>query len=137
MLAALLATRSVSPPRGFRYTNRLVAETTTFTCITVTKKAAFITTSLPIRQQLSVSMPGQESILDQLNRQFYQMINQYALDSTDYLSALIAQVIAIDVVLTPILQTMPVAPQNVPFLIRLQRELARALAVLQSLAVPI
>ena len=139
MLAALIATRPPKPPVFF-YTNQLVAATTTFTCITVCRRAAFITTSLPVRYVLSLSLPGAESILDHLNRLYYQIINSpssdaniISLPSDPYLSNRIAEVISVVVTLTGVLATLPVASAGTAFKVRLQVELAAALTVLRSL----
>ena len=141
MLAALIATRPFTPvPPVIFYTGQFIAATNTFTCITVCRRAAHITTSLPIRYQLSLSLPGAESILDQLNRFYYRIINYLSSDAnaiampTDlYLSTQIAGVIVTAATLTDILSILPVAPQNVQFLGRLRAELALALANLQAL----
>lgn len=142
MLAALIATRQHAPPTPpvFFYTNQLVAATNAFVCITVCRRSAFITTSLPIRYGLSLSLPGAESILDHLNRLYYQIINSSSSDANiislpvnPYLSNRIAEVISVAGTLAGILATLPVAPSAAAFKARLQAELATALAVLRSL----
>jgi hypothetical protein len=144
MLAALIATRQATLAPKFFYTNQFIAATNTFVCITVCRRAAHICTSRPIQEQLAISTPGQESILDQLNRFYYRVINFLSSDANMiplpldlYLSDQIAGVIATATVLTGILSTLPVAPQNVLFRTRLQIELASALANLRALGVPV
>ncbi len=142
MLAALIATRQPAPPKPpvFFYTNQLVAATNTFVCITVCRRAAFVTTSLPVRYVLSLSLPGAESILDHLNRLYYQLVNDSSSNANiismpvnPYLSNRIAEVISVAGTLTGILAVLPVAPATAAFLRRLQIELASALANLQAL----
>ena len=53
-----------------------------------------------------------------------------------YLSNQIAGAIVSATTLTGILSTLPIAPQNEMFLVRLRTELALALANLQALGVP-
>ena len=146
MLAALIATRqAVSPiPTVFVYSNQFVAATNTFVCLTVCRRAAHITTSLPIRTTLSLSLPGHESVFDQLNRFYYRIVNYLSSDanmiplSADlYLSNQIAGAIASATTLTGILATLPILPQNAMFLVRLRASLALALANLQALGKPI
>jgi hypothetical protein len=138
MLAALIATRNVPPPPPVLfYTNQLAAATTTFTCITITRRAAFITTSLPARYVLALSVPGRESFLDQLNRAYYRLISQIASDNPTFLSNNILEVIGIVQFLTPVLAALPVAGANAVFLRKLQQQLAIALAFLQSLGAPV
>jgi hypothetical protein len=117
-----------------------VAATNTFICSTVCRRAAYITTSLPLRNQLSLSQPGAESILDQLNRFYYRIVNYLSSDaniiatpSDLYLSNQIAGAIATATTLTSILSTLPVASQSALFLIKLQKELAQALVNLRAL----
>ena len=143
MLAALIATRPVGPVQRFLYTNQFIAATNTFVCITICRRAAYICTSLPIRTTLALSLPGQQSILDQLNQYYYRIINALASDAnmiplpTDlYLSDQIAAAIVSATTLTGILATLPVAAANRPFLVRLQNELALALANLKALGQP-
>lgn len=138
MLAALIATRqkpTPPPPQVIRYGNQLVAAVTTFTCISVVRNAGFIAINFPIQYQLNLSLPGHESFLDQLNRAYFRLIGQLSTNNPDYLSANIAQVIAIVAAVTPVLQTLPVAVDDLPLLGRLQKQLAIALAVLNSLAI--
>lgn len=142
MLAALIATRRLV--QKFFYTNQFIAATNTFTCITVCRRAAYITTSLPTRYQLSLSLQGSESVLDQLNRFYYRIVNYLSSDANIastpanlYLSNQIAGAIATATTLTSILSTLPVASQNAAFLARLQKELALALANLQALRTPV
>jgi hypothetical protein len=142
VLAALIATRLQAPPPPVaRYTNQLVAAVTTFSCITVARRAAFLTTSLPTRYLLDLSVPGQPSILDRLTMNYGRIINYLSSDANMiplpidlYLSDQIAAVVATVVLFTGILASLPVAPQNVMALTRLQQQLARDLAVLYSLA---
>ncbi len=142
MLAALIATRGPAPPKPpvFFYNGQLPAATNTFVCMTVCRRAAFITTSLPIRYQLSLSLPGAESLLDHLNRLYRQIIDESssAANLIDqpidlYLSDRIANVIALGTTLAGILATLPVAVSALPFRARLQLELATALANLRAL----
>lgn len=138
MLAAIIATRNVPPPPPILfYSNQLAAATTTFTCITIVRRAAFITTSLPARYVLSLSVPGRESFLDQLTRAYFRIISQTATDSPVFLSNNILEVIGIVQLLTPVLAALPVAGANAAFLRKLQQQLAIALAFLQSLGTPV
>ena len=144
MLAALIATRPVGPVQRFLYTNQFIAATNTFVCITVCRRAAYICTSLPIRTTRALSLPGQQSILDQLNQYYYRIINALASDANMiplpadlYLSNQIAGAIASATTLTGILATLPILPQNAQFLTRLRASLALALANLKALGVPI
>jgi hypothetical protein len=144
MLAALIATRAPAPPPPpvLFYTNQLVAATTTFTCITICRRAAYITTSLPIKYTLSLSLPGQPAILDLLNLYYYRIINYQSSNANMidmpvdlYLSNQIAAVIATVRILQGILATLPIVASSAGFLTQLQQQLATALAVLNSLAV--
>lgn len=138
MLAAIIATRNVGPPPpALFYSNQLAAATTTFTCVTITRRAAFITTSLPDRYILSLSVPGRESFLDQLNRAYFRIISQTASDSPTFLSINILEVINIVEALTPVLAALPVTGVNAAFLRKLQQQLALALVFLQSLGKPV
>ena len=145
MLAALIATRPVGPPAPVLfYTDQFIAATNTFVCLTVCRRAAFITTNLQIRETLSLSQQGHESILDQLDRFYYRIVNYLSsnanmidMPSDLYLSNQIAGAIATARVLTGILSTLPVAPQSVAFLVRLRNELALALANLVALGKPV
>ncbi len=144
MLAALIATRPAAPPVVLVYTNQFIAATNTFVCIIVCLKAARICTSPTIQNTLNLSQAGKESILDQLKRFYGRIINYLSSDANMlplpvdlYLSDQIAGVIATAQVLTVILATLPILPQNALFLIKLQVELARALANLRALGQPI
>jgi uncharacterized protein YjfI (DUF2170 family) len=146
MLAALIATRQPAPPPPaiLFYTNQFIAATNVFVCTTVCRRAAFITTSLPIRHTLSLSLPGAESTLDQLNRFYYRIINYLSsnaniipLPADLYLSNQIVGAIATATTLTGILATLPVLQANLSFLGRLRAELAQALANLKALGKPL
>lgn len=136
MLAALIATRQAPAPRIVFYGNQLVASTTTFSCLTIIRRAAFITTSLPVRTQLSLSLPGSEALLDQLNRMYFRLISPTAGNDPIFLSATIQQVIVIVTRLISILSTLPVSTNNTLFLVRLQSQAALSLRILNSLAIP-
>ena len=147
MLAALIATRHAPappvPPVLF-YSNQLVAATNTFVCISICRTAARICTSLPIQYQLNLSLPGKESIFDQLNRFYYRIINYLSsganmtpLPQNLYLNNQIVGSIATATALTGILATLPVASQDLPLLMRLQIQLALALANLRALGKPL
>jgi len=145
VLAALIATHPVGPPAPVLfYTDQLIAATNTFVCLTVCRSAGTITTSLLIQNTLVLSQPGRESILDQLDRFYYRIINYLSSNANMidlpvdlYLSNQIAGAIATARVLTGILSTLPVAPQSVAFLVRLRNELALALANLVALGKPV
>jgi hypothetical protein len=138
MLAALIATRSHAPPPPivFRYSNQLVAATTTFSCLDLVRQAAVLTTSLPVQYQLTYSMPGQESLLDQLNRAYFRLIGQSADDDPNFLSDTIAQTITILGAINSVVLSLPVASFDVSALGILQRRLALAIRVMNSLAIP-
>jgi hypothetical protein len=144
MLAALIATRNVIPPPPpvFFYTNQFVAATTTFQCITITRRAAFISTNLPVSYSLLLSLSGKPAILDQLNLTYYRIINYLSsnanmidMPSDLYLSNQIAATIVTVTALQSILAVMQVASANAGRLAALQAECATALAVLKSLGV--
>ena len=145
MLAALIATRPIGPPVPVLfYTDQLIAATNTFVCITVCRRAGALTTSLPIRTTLTLSTQGHESILDQLNRFYYRIVNYLSsnanmidMPSDLYLSNQIAGAIASATALTGILATLPVQPQSVLARTKLQGQLALALANLVALGKPI
>lgn len=124
------------PPPVIFYGNQVVAATTTFACIQITTQAAALTTSLPVRYALSLSWPGQESILDQFNRVYHQLISPAASASPILASTLIGQIVSVATTLSTILQTLPVSPANLAILGTLQQRLLLALRVLKSLAVP-
>lgn len=135
MLAALLATRPITPtPIALNYGNQFLAATTTFDCIAVAEIAADLTTSLPIRYELILSLPGQESVFDQLTRTYRGLVRQLAADNPAYLNTTIIQSITVISDLTAILQSLPVVSANVAILIALQQRLAIALYRLRSLA---
>jgi len=146
MLAALIATRQNSPVPPpvpvFFYSNQLVAAVNTFTCITVARRAAAITTSLPIQHQLSLSIQGAPSILDLLNLRYYRIVNYLSSDanmisavSNLYLSDQIAAVILSATALQNILTTLPVMSTDFVQLVGLQQQLAISLAILKSLGI--
>src|SRR3981189_3654957 len=106
MLAALIATRPIGPPPPppiIFYGNQVVAAITTFACISITNQAAALTTSLPIRYDLSLSWPGHDAIIDQLNRSYRQLISPAADDSPIFLSTTIGKGIVIATTLNGIL----------------------------------
>jgi hypothetical protein len=134
MLAALLATRQIiPPPLRFRYSNQLIAAVNTFVCISVTRAASRLTSSLQEQWILSVSLPGRECYFDQLNRQYFLLISPRAGFDPDFLSDTIARVISIATKLTPVIGSLPVAPGRENYLHVLQHRLYVALAVLNSL----
>ena len=134
MLAALLATRTVTPPAPIlNYGNQWMAATTTFDIVTVTRRAAFLTTSPSIKIQLSLSLPGQESVLDLLNRKYFSIISQFAADNPVFLSNTIIQVISTATALVSTLATLPVATSDASRLAGLQQKLGIALYRLRSL----
>lgn len=134
MLAALLGTRSKPSPAIQKYGNQFLAAITTFTCITITKRAAALTTNLPVQYQLNLSLSGQECMLDQFNRSYYRLINQYSTENPDYLSTTIAQTIVMTRSLIAILQSLPT--QNTAAKTILQQQAVLALNVFYSLAIP-
>src|SRR5258708_4501186 len=139
MLAALIATRSVIPPPPsiITYGNQLVAVTTTFLCITLTNRAAFLPTNPVQSYQLLFSTQGNESILSQLDRFYYNLISPLASYSPAYLSTNIASVVATAKILNGIIQSLSVTSANSLQLIEIQTRMGIALRVLNSLAIPI
>lgn len=119
------------------YGNQFVAATTTFTCITLTKLAASLSTNPVYSYQLLFSTPGQESILSKLNRFYYNLVSASASNDPAYLSNQIVQVIEVAFTLNGIIQALPVAAVNTVRLSAMQREMGIALRLLLSLAIPI
>ena len=138
MLAALLATRSSKPlPFQQTYGNQLVAATTTFPCIALVQSAGMISTSPSIAQSLLLSVPGQEAVIDTLDRLYNQLINQYSSTIPSYLSTTITNVIVLLDRTYGIFKTLPTTSANAGVLISLQQQLATAIAILYSLAIPV
>jgi hypothetical protein len=147
VLAALIATR-VIPSSPVVYGNQFVAATTTFTLITLTKQAAFLSTNPLTSYQLLFSRQGNPSIKEQLDLYYYRLVNAYssnsngytefgALNNPLYLSNQIAGVIAVAIQLNTIIQSLSVSSSNITKLLNLQRTMGIALRLLQSLAIPI
>lgn len=139
MLVSLIAASNVGPapsPPIIFYGNQLVAAHTTFSCITLTTQAAALTSSLQARCVLCLSLPGQESILDQLNRVYAQLIHPSSGFSPILCSTLIGQIIAVTTTLNGILPTLPVSAANLAIRGTLQQRLVLILRVLNSLAIP-
>src|SRR5579864_824463 len=154
MLAALLATRT---PPVIIYGDQFVAATTTFLCISLAKQAAFLSTNPVFSYQLLFSTQGHESIVDSLNRLYYNIVGPQGSASLGahftglsgriirmprpftqtYLSIQIAAVIIVAIQLNRIIQSLPVASVNAIKLVALQRQMGIALRLLQSLAIPI
>lgn len=156
MLAALLATRAVPVPPVIIYGNQFVAATTTFLCASLAKSAAALSTNPVFSYQLLFSTQGHESIVDSLDRLYYNLVNPQSSNSlasvgdlglsrdvvslptvASYLSINIAAVIVVAVQLNTIIQSLPVAQVNVSKLEDIQRRMRIALNLLHSLAIPI
>lgn len=136
MHVAIIATRPSFIPPVFVYRNQVVAATTVFSCLDLIRRAAVLTTSLPVRYQLTYSIPGHESLLDQLTRAYFRLIGQQADDDPNFLSTTIAQSIAILGTLNGVMQGLPVASFNTPALAALQQRLALVIRIMNSLAIP-
>lgn len=155
MLAALLGTRI---PPVILYGNQFVAATTTFLCASLAKSAAALSTNPVFSYQLLFSTQGHESIVDSLDRLYYNIVGPLGSTSQGshftglrlsgptrpipsfaqtYLSIQIAAVIIVATQLNAIIQSLPVAPINVIKLGNLQQRMGIALRVLHSLAIPI
>jgi hypothetical protein len=144
MLAAIIATRVIPIPPAIFYGNQFVAATTTFECIALTKRAAFLSTNQALSYRLLLSTQGNESIIDQLNRLYYNIVNYLSsnaniihMPSNLYLSNQIAAVIVAVTQLNTIVQTMSVALANAIDLADIQRRTSLSLQILHSLSVPI
>jgi hypothetical protein len=119
------------------YGNQLVASTTTFACIALTKRAAFISTNPSYSYQLLFSTQGNEAVLSKLQRFYYDLVSANASNSPAYLSNTIIQVIEAVFILNNIVQALPVALVNQTKLAEIQRETALAYRVLLTLSIPI
>lgn len=148
MLAALIATRIQPTPPALQYGNQFVAATTTFTCITLAKRAAFLSANSVYSYQLLFSTQGHPSIVEQLNVYYKRIVNAYSsnangytvygsLTNSSYLSDQIKSVIAVATTLDAIIQSLPVSPANLVKLADLQNRMGIALRLLQSLTIPI
>ena len=115
------------------YQNQFVAATTTFACIGLAKKAAFFTTSQAIQYQLLFSSSSMLSILDAIQAQYYLLISQQASDSPTYLNLTIANTVPLIATLNNLVQSLPVAPQNLWILQTMQTRMQNALAVMNGL----
>jgi len=134
MLAALIATRI---PPVINYGNQFVAATTTFLCIFLAKQAAALSTNPIFSYSLLFSTQGNESIVDSLDRLYYNIVGPLGTTSPTFLSVNIAAVIVVATRLNAIIQSLPVALVNVVKLASIQRQMGIALRLLQSLAIPI
>lgn len=138
MLAAVIATRTgvipPPPPPILFYRNQLVAVTTTFSCMTITRQAAALTISSAAQYTLVWS--GVFSILGQLQQTHELLISPAADDNPAFLSATIVQAIAIANTLNAVVQSLPVAPASLGTLTALQQRMLLAIRVLNSLAIP-
>ena len=155
MLAALLATRPISPTTLF-FGNQLVAATTVFSCITITTRAGFISTDPAISYKLrgvygtaKIAVSGQDSgaavnvanlgansLWNTLLLIYRNIKSQHAANSPIFLSTSIAQSILAVTALLGILAGLPVNPADLSTRAQLQQQAALALRILYSLAVP-
>jgi hypothetical protein len=126
------------------YGNQLVAATTTFTCITLAKQAAALSTNPAASYQISFSTQANPSLISQLEQAYYRIINYLSsnanmiqMPSNVYLSNQIIAVIEAATVLNGIIQFLPVAPGNTAQLVNIQTRMGIALRLLLSLAIPI
>ena len=103
------------------YQNQFVAATTTFT------------TSQAIQYQLLFSSSSMLSILDAIQAQYYLLISQQASDSPTYLNLTIANTVPLIATLNNLVQSLPVAPQNLWILQTMQTRMQNALAVMNGL----
>lgn len=136
MLAALIATRHAPIPI-IVYGNRLVAAITTFTCLTIARRAGQITTDGLAAQQIFFSSSGSESIFDHLSRDYSILIGQDVIDRPALLSSVIADIIPVVTTLNGLVQSLNTAAQNASTLAKMQEQLPIALAVLNSLILSI
>jgi hypothetical protein len=135
MLAALIATRPLLPT--INYGNQFVAATTLFLCSFLAKQAAALSTNPVFSYQLLFSTQGNESIVDSLDRLYYNIISPLGSTSPTFLSVNIAAVVVIAIRLNGLIQFLPVAPVNAVKLAEIQRRMGIALRLLRSLAIPI
>lgn len=148
MLAALIATRALPVPPVIQYGNQFVAATTTFTCITLAKRAAFLSANSVYSYQILFSTQGHPSIIESLNVYYKRIVNAYSsnangyvaygsLVNPSYLSDQIKSVIAVATTLNTVIQSLPVSADNLVKLADIQNRMEIALRLLQSLAIPI
>ena len=155
MLAALIATR----PSAAIYGDQFVAATTTFACIALAKRAAFLSTNPTYSYQILFSTQGRPSLVSLLDLYYARIIGSLSstswgahftglragvppprtkpLVTSTYLSNQIAAAIVVVTRLNVILQSLPVAPGNEIKLADVQRRVILALHILHSLAIPI
>ena len=126
------------------YGNQFVAATTTFTCITLAKQAAQISTNPSYSYQLLFSTQAQPSLVSQLEQAYYRIVNAYSsnaniiqMPSDLYLSNQIIAAIEAATILNTIIQALPVAAANTTRLVDIQSRMGIALRLLLSLAIPI
>lgn len=126
------------------YGNQFVAATTTFTCITLAKRAAFLSTNPIYSYQLLFSTQANPSIVSQLEQAYYRIVNYLSsnanitqMPSDVYLSNQIIAAIEATTILNTIIQSLPVAPENALKLADIQNRTGIALRLLLSLAIPI
>jgi len=136
MLAALIATRPALQPSVI-YGNQFVAASTTFLCSFLAKQAAALSTNPVFSYQLLFSTQGNESVVDNLDRLYYNIVGPLGSTNPLFLSLNIAAVIVVVVRLNEIIQSLPIAPGNASALADLQRRIGIALRLLRSLAIPI
>ena len=73
------------------------------------------------------------SILDAIQAQYYLLISQQASDSPTYLNLTIANTVPLIATLNNLVQSLPVAPQNLWILQTMQTRMQNALAVMNGL----
>jgi hypothetical protein len=141
------------------YGDQFVAATTTFLCLSLAKRAAALSTNPVFSYQLLFSTQGHPSLVSLLDMYYSRIINLLSSTSwgahftglhagspppmtsppvtSTYLSNQIIAVLVVATQLNVIIQSLPVASDNVIELSSIQQRMAVALRLLHSLAIPI